>query len=253
MQSPSDDRPSPQPDSSPTDSEPRAEEHASKNTQPHADKYNDPRVKITTRGILIGVAIVVLGFMGSLLSIWARRTQLEKSTEFWGDEIIAAYQLAEEVELHPSLGTEPTAPQTEEGQPTAEPSEEKSEQIASSATKVRLSGMPGLGHLRHVLLDDRSYQWDSISSPGLSIDQSPPTQTEGLMVLKWTDPTANRFPDIEIAIDTDEGWVGVLGGERKVRLNERYRNAVPTYLKRIADFEPIRVENRKDRTEDEEG
>ncbi|MCD0463170.1 hypothetical protein [Roseiconus lacunae] len=196
--------------------------------QRHADKYNDPRVQITRRGILFGVVVLVFGIVGSFISIWARRTQLEKTTEFWGEDVVTAFQLAEEVELQPMFN-----------QPEA------------NGTPVRLSGMPGLGHLRHVLLDDRSYAWGSVTQKELASDasdnpSSDDSASDQLIVLHWSDPTAGRFEDLSVAIELEQGWVGKLGGGKKVQLNERYREAVPKYLKRIADFEPIRVENRKD-------
>ncbi len=104
-------------------------------TNLHADKYNDPRAKITPRGIAIGVAVVLLGIVGSAFSIYARRTKLEQTTRFWGPETITALQLAERIDLRPR------------GQETFD--------------EVNLAGTPGLGHLRHRLLDDRSYDWSS--------------------------------------------------------------------------------------------
>ena len=65
----------------------------------HADKYNDPRVKITKRGMLLGAVVVVFGIAGAAFSIWARRTKLEQTTNFWGPNVVEALQLAEEVEL----------------------------------------------------------------------------------------------------------------------------------------------------------
>jgi hypothetical protein len=200
----------------------------------HADKYNDPRVRITRKGLLIGVCVLLFGIGGSALSIWARRTRLEKSTEFWGPDVIQALQLAEEVELisMPRSSAAPigTTAQTDTStQPTPPP--------------VRLSGMPGLGHLRHVLLDDRSYRWDSIRAESVS---SLPAQSP-CMMLRLTDPTANRFPEAGIVIDLERGWVGLQGGRRQVQLNERYQSAMPTFLKRIANYEPLRAEMREEK------
>ena len=197
-------------------------------TDDHADKYNDPRVKITRKGVLIGVCVVLFGIGGAALSIWARRTQLEKSTEFWGINVIEALQLAEEVELIPML--DPSDSQADATpQPTTQP--------------VRLSGMPGLGHLRHVLLDERSYLWDTVRGESIStrVAQSP------CMMLRLTDPTAKRFPEAGIVIDLEQGWVGIQGGQKQVQLSQRYRTAMPTFLKRIANYEPLRAEMREEK------
>ena len=184
----------------------------------HSDKFNDPRVRITRTGILMALAVVVLGVAGAALSIWARKTRLEHSTEFWGPEVVRALQLAQEVELIPEANSE------------------------SSASTVRLTGMPGLGHLRHVLLDDRSYDWSSAKD---RVADGPLSQA-GVMVLRFTDAGANRFPDADAIIDLEQGWVGLRHGKRQVQLNERFRTAVPTFLKRVANYEQLRSDLRED-------
>ncbi|MCO8121883.1 hypothetical protein NHH03_09060 [Stieleria sp. TO1_6] len=194
----------------------------------HADKYNDPRVRISRRGILIGCFVLLFGIAGAALSIWARRTQLEKSTQFWGADTILALQLAEEMELIPNT---PPAESTENASAAGQPQ-----------PPVRLSGMPGLGHLRHVLLDDRSYHWDTQRDQPIAATADP----SQIMVLRLTDPTMQRFPETRIAIALDSGWVGPENGSRQVQLNERFRVAMPTFLKRIANYEPLRSEMRDD-------
>ncbi|MEO1524069.1 MAG: hypothetical protein AAFX06_01475 [Planctomycetota bacterium] len=184
----------------------------------HADKYNDPRAQITKRGLMLGGLVVVLGIGGAALSIWARRTHLEKTTPFWGPKVIEALQLAEEFELVPSLAA-----------------------ADGEVENVRLSGMPGLGHLRHTLLDDRSYLWDSVLEQPIS-DR---IESEPCMLLRLTDPTAKRFPETRIVIALDSGWVGLEDENQQVQLSERFREALPTYLKRVANYEPLRSEVRE--------
>lgn len=197
-------------------------------TDDHADKYNDPRVRITRTGILIAIAVILFGIGGTALSIWARRTRLEQSTAFWGPQVIQAFQLAAEVKLVAD-------PQ----QPAAAMFD--AETSAVSPEPVRLTGMPGLGHLRHVLLDDRSYLWDSVRTDPISTRFG----KSKCMTLWFSDPEAQRFPDAKIVIDLEQGWVGNKDGDRQVQLNERFRNALPTFLQRIADYEPMRVEMRQ--------
>ncbi|KAA5546912.1 hypothetical protein FYK55_00340 [Roseiconus nitratireducens] len=183
----------------------------------HPDKYNDPRVQITRRGLLLAAFVVLFGICGAAFSIWARRTHLDRTRAFWGDEVIEALQLAEEIHLQPSP------------------------ESAGPSDLIRLTGMPGLGHLRHVLLDERSYDWDTAREDSIDgrIGQEP------AMELQLTDPTARRFPDTQIVIALDSGWVGLRGGNRQVCLNDRFRTAMPNFLRRIANYEPIRAENRK--------
>ncbi|WP_372894870.1 hypothetical protein [Stieleria sp.] len=184
----------------------------------HADKFNDPRAEFTRRGILLGVGVALFGIGGAALSIWARRTRLEQSTQFWGPEVIEAFQLAAEIHL------------------ISQP-----DQPASEAQPLRLTGMPGLGHLRHLLLDDRSYIWDSVRDEPIRsrLNES------SCMTLWFSDPEAKRFPDAKVIIDLDQGWIGKQDGNQQVQLAERFRNALPAFLKRIADFEPLRVEMRE--------
>lgn len=200
----------------------------------HSDKYNDPRVKISKRGVMLGIAVVCFGVAGSALSIWARKTELDQTTAFFGPDTITALQLAEEVELLRSFESDANSP--------------GSEQLSDP---VRLSGMPGLGHLRHTLLDDRSYNWDSIgaatsepatSDPAAEASDAP-SETE-TMVIRLTDPTAHRFPETNLIIQLDSGWVRLAGADEKVQLNDRFRTALPTFLKRVANYEPLRSEVR---------
>ncbi|QEG02689.1 hypothetical protein Mal15_68100 [Stieleria maiorica] len=195
-------------------------------TDRHADKYNDPRAQISRRGILIGLGVVLFGIAGAALSIWARRTRLEQTTKFWGPETIQAFQLAAEIHL------------IVQPEPLSEPS---TELLSEGAEPVRLTGMPGLGHLRHLLLDDRSYLWSSVKNEPM---RSRLGQTK-CMMLRFSDPEAERFPDAEIIIDLDQGWIGKHDGDRQIRLNERFRNAVPAFLTQVADYEPLRVEMRE--------
>jgi hypothetical protein len=214
----------------------------------HADKYDDPRVRITRRGLLLGVAVVLFGILGAGLSIWARRTKLEKTTEFWGQDVITGLQLAEEVELIPYQKPSASPPAPESGG-SAEAEVEPLEGDPGSAlpaearqqAPIRLSGMPGLGHLRHVLLDDRSYDWDSVrQQPVEQLYRDP-----SCMVLRLTDPTAHRFSEVRLVLGLDTGWVGRDGGSKQIRLNDRFQNAMPNFLKRIADYEPVRLKDKQ--------
>ena len=182
----------------------------------HADKYNDPRVQITRRGILMGVGVLILGIIGAAGSIYARKTRLEKSREFWGDETILALQLAERIQMVALCGKD--------------------------FGTVELTATPGLGHLRHALLDERSYQWDSSSTD--SVMEMCANESDQCVQLRLTDPTAHRFEIVEINLDLKDGWVGPSDGSRRVRTTKRVRPALGKFLDTMITVQQKSYDNR---------
>ena len=181
---------------------------------PHADKYNDPRARITGRGILMGLAVVVLAVVGAAASIYGRRTRLQESTRFWGDETILALQLGERVRLLPKRGRQ--------------------------FVPVELSGMPGLGHLRRTLLDERSFDWATeqdrpvVSGPvGGEVETGDTPSGEFCVTLNITDPTGKRFDVVNIDLDLAEGWVGHSDEAPRVRIARRKRSGLRHFLETI--------------------
>lgn len=187
---------------------------------PHADKYNDPRVKFTLRGILLLVLVLVFGVVGSAASIYLRRTQLVESTRFWGQETITGLQLAERIHL---LSRD-----------------------ANGFETVELSGTPGLGHLRRLLLDERNYDW-STETKGSAAEFCGQSDSEEVrcVQLRLTDPTAHRIGTIEIDIDLDRGWVGPSDGSRRVGVAERVQPKLENYFSVIITVEQLRYDQRQ--------
>jgi hypothetical protein len=185
----------------------------------HADKYSDPRVSITRRGILLGLGVLAFGIAGAALSIYGRRTQLEQSTEFWGQETITALQLAERIELLPRGSTR--------------------------FDRVELSGTPGLGHLRHLLLDERSYDWLS-QQVGSAIQDcgEAPTTAPTCVQLRLTDPNGKRIGVVEIDMDLRGGWIGPSDGSRRVRTDVRIQPKLANYVATIVSVEQKRYDLR---------
>ncbi len=187
------------------------------NPDQHADKYNDPRAKITGRGLLLGLLVVVLGIVGAAGSIYARRTRLEKTTEYWGSDTILALQLGEKIEMLSLSGR------------TFEP--------------VDLTRTPGLGHLRHLLLDERSYDWSTISDQ--PIDQRCERAESFCVQLRITDPTAHRFAPVELTIDLNHGWLGYSKGSTSILIAERKRNALKKFLEQLITYQQRRYDQRE--------
>lgn len=185
----------------------------------HADKYNDPRARITTRGVVIIVAVGLLGIVGAAASIYGRRTRLEQTTRFWGPETITALQLAERIELRPR------------GSAQFEP--------------VELSGTPGLGHLRRILLDERNYDWTSESAKAALSDRGDKSNDEPpCLQLRLTDPTGKRVGTIEIDLDLADGWIGPSDGSKRIRASERVQTKLKNYFETIIRVEKLRYDVR---------
>lgn len=192
----------------------------------HADKYNDPRVKITGRGIAIGVAIAVIAAVAAWGSIQARRTRLGETTKFWGAEVITALQLGERIELV--------------------------SRDASELPPVDLTSTPGLGHLRRALLDERNFDWatESTDSVASLCSTSPtptakPTDMPVCIQLRLTDPTGKRFELVEIDIDLAGGWVGPSDGSKRVQATEWVQPKLRNWFKTIMTVSQKRYDVRE--------
>lgn len=184
----------------------------------HADKYNDPRAKITRRGIGIGLLVAVFAVLGAAASIYGRRTRLVESTRYWGDDTILALQLAEKIELLPRRGRE--------------------------FPEVDLTGTPGLGHLRRALLDERNYDWESVSEQSVLAHSEGDDENTLVITLRLTDPTVHRFETVLIDIDLKQGWLGHADEPRSVRYAERKRSGLRHYLITIMNKEKNRYDLR---------
>lgn len=184
----------------------------------HADKYNDPRAKITGRGILIGVFVAVLGVAGAFGSIYARRTQLQKTRDFFGPDTITALQLSDRLSMRPSAG--------DAWQP------------------VELTATPGLGHLRKALLEETHYVWESASDQ--SVTSASGVAPEQCVRLRFEDPTGKRVPTIELDLELDGGWIGPADGSKSVRVLPRAQGALKYQLELLRNVKQKSYDRRTD-------
>lgn len=195
---------------------PSSDLDSSPSVDPHSDKYNDPRAKITPRGIWIGIGVLLLGILGAAGSIYQRKTRLEETRKFWGDETVLALQLAERIKMDAICGVE--------------------------FDTVELTATPGLGHLRHALLDERSYAWDTANKE--TVMAKCQAGEASCVQLVLTDPTAHRFETIELVVDLENGWVGPSDGSRSVQTTPRVRPALAKFLKTLINVQQKRSDFR---------
>lgn len=197
-------------------------ENESPAVDPHADKYNDPRVVVTRNQVLALVAIVVIGAIVAVLSIAARRTKLEKTTAFWGQDVITAIQLGDHVELIPGPG--------------------------SDFSQVELTAFPGLGHLRKALLEQSHYEWTTVEKDSVealanlsaSEDDAGEAKEQPIVVrLEFSDPHYKRVPPALIDVELVSGTLGPADGSQRVKVNDRVRPALRhqlTLLMRVSEL-----------------
>lgn len=200
-----------------------------------------PRIPITRRAVLVGVAITVLAVVAAVASVYARRTRLEKTTEFWGAETILALQMSPQVILH----LDPPPPAASDGsQPPVLPYDEGTTSVAGTAKSdvriVDLTGTPGLGHLRHALLDERHYDWPSRTESSVASSRSPQTR---FAKLTFADPR-DRFPTATIHLELIQGWVGAPDAADRVRLLPRVTPAVRHFLTLVSNAQQAHYDNR---------
>jgi len=190
------------------------------NSKPLPDGWVDhPKIPITRRAVLAGVAIMILGVIGAVASIYVRRTQLEKTTEFLGADAILAIQILPRV----TLQLEPLG-QTD----------------GVEAKTIDLTGTPGLGHLRHALLDERHYDWQTRAESPVQSLRSSETR---FATLTFSDPK-EKFSPATLQLELTEGWVSPAGENDRVRLIERAQPAVRHFLTVISNAKQAHYDNR---------
>ncbi len=194
---------SPVPPVTSAQSDAAAKTNAAAHPDPHADKYNDPRVHFGSRAWAGVVAVLVGATLITVASIYVRRTRLGETTRFWGAPTIKALQLGDHVMLRPLQG--------------------------SDFEPVELTAFPGLGHLRKALLDERHYDWTTETNSSVD-DFCASTDEVQCVRLEFSDPTLKRFPMAKIDLELNHGVVGPADQSRRVKVNDRVRPALKYQL-----------------------
>lgn len=167
--------------------------------------------------VLLGVGVVVLAIVATALSVTLRRTQLEKTTEYFGADTILALQLGEKIQM------------LARGNSSFEP--------------VELTGTPGLGHLRRALLDDRHYDWATATpTPVAELCGTDDVYCVQLLIM---DPSAKRFQDVRLDLELNSGWVGLANSDHRVQVTERVQPALKHFLSTLKNVKQQSYDNRK--------
>jgi len=171
--------------------------------------------------VLGGIAIVLVGLVVAIAAPYVRRTQTELTTKFWGADAIRSMQLGPYVKLH----------------------------FDSDGDKdpVDLTSTPGLGHLRHALLDQRHYLWETEQAESIESLQTPDAKYATLIFSDpRTDPNV-KIPTLEVRLELQGGWVGTHDGSRRVQLTERAQPAVRHFLTLLRNAQQLRYGDRSDK------
>ena len=117
---------------------------------------------------------------------------------------------------------------------------------ADGGNTVDLSGTPGLGHLRHALLEQRHYLWET--EQPLSVDElaSPNAQLARLVFSDPRPDNRQRIPTAVIRLELQDGWVGPADGSRRVQLIERAQPAIRHFLTTLRNVTQARVDARNE-------
>lgn len=214
-----------------------------------SDEPLEPRAAvspgITRRGVLIGVLIGIVAVLAALLSVYARRTRLERTTEFWGRPVIRALQSSAHIRMR-----------VPPGGALAIPSQ-------NGDDAVELGDVPGVAYLRNALLDERHFRWETLQSvpvetaveQALQVDSADDGDRAAvapewvILELEGTPPGVQNDPDgkiqpVTIRLELSTGWVGLADGDRSVRMTRRARPAVRHFLLRMINVQSQRYDDR---------
>lgn len=202
------------------------------------DSIADRRPRLfTVKSSLIAFGILVFAVGMTAASIYMRRTPMEKTREFFGDDVILALQAGEQLRII----LPPDSPMVDGDAPLAIIRDDGS-QIAN------LSGSPGLGHFRHALLNERHYDWSSVTKgPADQLAVENPeyvyVEIEGRPANAKPVPMPIDIVPSRLVLELSEGWVSIDGGVSSVRMTERVRTGMRNFLDTRKDIgvEPSRL------------
>jgi len=174
--------------------------------------------------ILLTLGLLTIGVVGAVLSVKLRRTQTQKTEQFFGEQTITALQSSAIFRLRfPADGAL------------------VSKMEASDGT-VDIASVPGVGHLRHAFLDQRHYDW-STAKP-VAIDQfSGVSQPEWVKIeLEGTPAGFAEIKPVTLQVELSEGWVGLPSQPGVVQFNDRVSPAVRKQIMTMSNVRSTRAD-----------
>ena len=186
--------------------------------------------------VLFALGLLAIGVIGAVLSVKLRRTQTAQTSVLFGPQAIAALESSTAVRLHLDAAS---GLELSSGFDTTQPGAEKT---------VDLTDIPGVGHLRHALLDQRHYDWTTQQAEEIDAFAAAP-QTKGSQAAEWVtlelDGTPPRHAPIEptrFKLELTEGWVGIPGGNGRVRLRPRVARALRNQVLMMSNVRATRAD-----------
>ncbi|QDS95526.1 hypothetical protein FF011L_43230 [Roseimaritima multifibrata] len=161
---------------------------------------------------LFALGLLAIGVIGAVSGIQLRRTQLEKTIDFFGADAVAALQSSAVLRLR-----------FDEGSPLAE-------KMESHDRTIDLAGVPGVGHLRHALLDQRHYDWDTVVEKKIEEQEKQSSDSWVAIELEGTPRGYDPIHETIFWLEMNSGAVGVVGGKGSVQLNSRVAGAVKEHV-----------------------
>jgi hypothetical protein len=173
-------------------------------------KWPQPPRLWTRRNLAIASTVMVLSGLLAVLAIYLRRTRTEETSARWGAASVVAMQAAPQLwiawldDRKPDLGM-----------------------TAADCGPMDVSSVPNLGHLRHALADDRSYDW---SAGAASQDDLQRTDKPEWILI---DLRGEPLPPVTARLELTSGRVQLGDSGQYWRLTDRVQPAVAAFLRQL--------------------
>jgi hypothetical protein len=175
--------------------------------------FPPPPPALTKRGVWIGIGITLIAIVLAIASVQLRRTRKERTTAFFGQDTILAIESGRQVQLARIRNELASLPPTE--------------------GIVELTDLPGLGHFRHALLDDRHYQ----DTPADTTHEQRMTSVDDWFWLRISHPIPGN-PARELLLNISAGEIAVPGRSEKLRFTRRVRAGMENFVRTVYQLNP---------------